>query len=717
MFASPDWIRVEPARVKQLASGELRQEQRAWKAAQKHQILHEQRTRIIVDHSLTAHSATLPLTSPCEEKESSTQAYGPLQDHYSQMRQRMHDEVMTLRQLIASRARMEDSDGIEEEDEGAVEAEDRRLPSTASSLLGTFSPHLVSRHLPALHSYPTFHFGQGSTPASLPPPPPPPPPPPIRHIFLSPLPLVRMCSVAFQPHLASCYTLNQAYQLLHRVRLQLSSQPSSLSSMSFAYSISSGIGRLSSTSSALLPDSGERLLDLLRSHQLTNTLLIVMGRPSHHTLPASLAAQQSQQRDRLRLLLQTAKLLLQHHLACTLQVQQELPELAAAPVSSTFLTQPAEVEEERPVVSADLRPLAAPVVAALPVSPALQLHVQHAQRQSHYLHTAATFTSPLTHPSPLSPTRSPPPIPSVHWSLDELRADMMVALSVTSATEASLPSASLLCKHFHMQPAVPQEEGHMVSEEVYRRVKDWLLEHRHSGRLPEQRVNDWATVREAVWSVYLLHMKLLRPSFRQSELERMARTPTPHFTVRMLCSAVAAALGWEDDSWEGVRGYLGGWRAVEVSGGMEEFAPPEVTEWSPAWEKGEGGSPYVHGRVGGVSLWGEGVGGEGVAGEGGVGVYRSDVWAHLVGVRVGGLGEGVVRRVEGVLMERALGWEEVRALEGGEGWVGLLEWLVLLLRCERLWTVAHGLFIADVSSTDDDNRHHAHAYGDELGST
>ena len=505
---------------------------------------------------------------------------------------------------------------------------------------------------------------------------------------------------AFQPHLATCYTLNQARQLLHRVQSQLSSHSSSLSSLSFAYSISSGVGRLSAISSVLHSHSGERLLDLLRGWKVTNVLLIVLGRASRDRHTASLEAQQTQQRDRLRLIVQTAKLLLKDHLMCIQEVEQDLNTHVPKSDGSTFLTQPAEVEDERPVGgtqtarqrSADLRPLTSPV-AVLPSSPALQLRLQHTERQSHYLFVNSAFSCPLTHSAPQLPTcSSPSPTPPVYWTLDDLRTDMMAALSVSPATEASLVTSSLLCKLFHLQSAVPQEEAMMVSEEVYRRVKEWVTEQRRSGGLAEQRVQDWATVREAVWSCYLLHMKLLRPSFRPSELQRVARTsPTPHFAVRLLCAAVAAVLGWEDEQWEAVRGCLGAYRAGPVEGEMAELGDEGVMERTAEWGEGGGGLGYGQRRVGGDGCWGEW--GED-AGEG----YLSDVWAHLMGVKIGDLGEEVVRKVEVVLMERALQWSEVRALDGGEGWVGLLEWLTLVLRCERLWTVARGLFTVDITA-------------------
>jgi len=127
-----------------------------------------------------------------------------------------------------------------------------------------------------------------------------------------------------------------------------------------------------------------------------------------------------------------------------------------------------------------------------------------------------------------------------------------------------------------------------------------------------------------------------------------------------------------------------------------EFPPAAPSLWSPAFPStSPAGSVYVHTEVAWNPLFKPVGAGPAVELRGGMGEYpwyRSDLWAHLVGVGLCGLDDGVVTRVEGVLMEAALGLEEVRKLDGGEGWAGLVEWLVLVLRCERMWRVSRRVF-------------------------
>ena len=520
------------------------------------------------------------------------------------------------------------------------------------------------------------------------------------------------CVDAYQPHMASCYTLNQVHQLLHRIAHQQSSSPSNpLPVLSYAYIVGTGVGRLSSTQSDLLPHSGEQLLSLLQGLHLTNTLLLVMGRPSLSSSVPFESLQRHRQ-HRLRLLVQVARLLVKDHIDCTRDLTHSLhpppTDLSTHPDSDhpvlpTFLTEVDGTDaphEETAGRRGSSRPLTM-ATDMLPTPPALYPRLEHNPRQSHYLHIKALAA--VTTLQPPSPPTAPDTLSSTDdsvWDLDALRVDMMRTLSMSASTpcDGFIASTSLLCKLFHLEPALPQEEAQLIPEAAYQASRAWLAEAIDAGPLPRQLTASLAAVRAALQHCYLLHMKVLHPRFCHSEVERMARQDAPHVGVRLLGAAVAAVLGWETEGWEDVRGYLGGWRAVAPRAEFAEFEVPEVTRWSPKWATVvEGGSPYRHGRVGGGGMLGGGGGtppgsGEGEReGGGGYGWYRSDVWAHLLGVEWGWK-EGVRARVEGVLMEGVMQLEEIGKLDGGEGWRGLVEWLVLAVRCERMWRVASALF-------------------------
>ena len=534
-----------------------------------------------------------------------------------------------------------------------------------------------------------------------------------------------MCfAESFQPHIAACYTLNQAHQLLHRIRMQLAAQPSALSSLSFAYSVGTGVGRLSSAESAMHEHSGERLLELLRGARITNVLLLVFGKEGRESA-AGVEAVQRQRHERLRLLVQVARLLLRDYDRCGKELTHEMdaPALsdsaakqAQHPQSTdleqpTFLTQPAHSDAALIEPSAFDQEPQSPTgtVERLPKSPGLYPHVVHAPRRSHYLQSlvdvADERASPL--PPPITGRSHLRPEPT-RWTLDALRSDMLHALCVTPASStnaaAFVSSSSVLCKLFHMQPALPQEAAGMISEEAYGAVKDWLNEQHDGVGLSEQCVADRATVRTAAWSCYVLLLKMLHARWRPSEVERVARERTPHIAVRLLCAAVAAVLGW-DDSWEAVVAHLGGYRAVAPMAEFAEFPPPETTAWSPAFAAASSrASPYVHAKVADSPLFPAWLPAApptslAVSREGSPTTlypfYRSDLFAHLLTVPLFALPERARATAEAVLTEASMGREEVRALDGGEGWAGLLEWLVLVLRVERMYRLSRDVLTVD----------------------
>ena len=157
-------MRVGKARVAELSKSEVQ----AWRL-QKRGTLDEQCTRIILDDKgnvMQHRSHNLPpsLAAPAEQLRQQTaearvgleqavlQSDALLIERYDAMKRDMREEVATLRSFLASSV------------QPAVplpSAAGEVLPPTTSPLLGTFSPHLVSQHLPALFSFPVFHFGRG----------------------------------------------------------------------------------------------------------------------------------------------------------------------------------------------------------------------------------------------------------------------------------------------------------------------------------------------------------------------------------------------------------------------------------------------------------------------------------------------------------------------------------------------------------------------------
>jgi len=151
----------------QLSAQEVKMEQQAWRATQKHKQLHEQRTRIILDDTgnIVPHrSHDLPPNTPAAaegrrtqalmegREQAETQSSDLLGERYQSMKASMQEEIAVLRSILASSSHPATPLPVVE---GEV------LPPTTSPLLGTFSPHLVSHHLPTLFSYPVFHFGRG----------------------------------------------------------------------------------------------------------------------------------------------------------------------------------------------------------------------------------------------------------------------------------------------------------------------------------------------------------------------------------------------------------------------------------------------------------------------------------------------------------------------------------------------------------------------------
>ena len=156
------------ATVAKLSLEDIKSEQIAWRVAQKYKQLHEQRMRIIVDdtgHIVPHRSHDLPPQTPnqaeekqrqerCREGEQARpQPSVLLVERYQTMKADMREETATLRSVLASSTLSTTP--------LPVVVDGDMLPPTTSPLLGTFSPHLVSHHLPALFSYPVFHFGRG----------------------------------------------------------------------------------------------------------------------------------------------------------------------------------------------------------------------------------------------------------------------------------------------------------------------------------------------------------------------------------------------------------------------------------------------------------------------------------------------------------------------------------------------------------------------------
>ena len=151
---------------KRLAKPPSKSEQQTWKDTQKHNQLHEQRTRIILDntgHVLPHRSHDLPPSTPQPAPETSRSEQRRedrvephsgdlLAERYEAMKVAMQEETATLRSTLALSNHSTTPPPVVD---GEV------LPPTTSPLLGTFSPHLVSHHLPTLFSYPVFHFGRG----------------------------------------------------------------------------------------------------------------------------------------------------------------------------------------------------------------------------------------------------------------------------------------------------------------------------------------------------------------------------------------------------------------------------------------------------------------------------------------------------------------------------------------------------------------------------
>ena len=721
-------LQIARAGISQLDAAELREQQRSWKASEKHrqrQQLHTH-TRIILDAdgAIVADRSHIPLspfTSPPPDDSKSllsqpgrTQsASSPsllLSARLATMRQQMLAEVRVLRQLIAAPSAAQPT--VSEQQL----AEDASLPPVASPLLGLFSPHLVSSQLPCLHSWPQFHFLHD----------------------------------ALQPHIACCYTLNQAHQLLHVIAKSLPT-PSSLADVSFAYVIGTGVGRLRDSSDGAVAGSGERLLYQLRQRSMTNVLLLVMrqpgtgrGRQTAGVGAAGLEADERIAHERLRLVVQVAKLVMQAHSQCVDELVQDMRDgrqdaTTAAATQQTFLTQAAEEEKTDELHAAppchlsiarvgDVSASTAATTATLP--PAFFPHLHHSRRSNHCMTVAATRAAASVS-QPLSPSQRAvsPSLPAV-WTLETLREELLSIVSPSSAVFSLSPSqfvlsSSLLCKRFHLTPALPQEAPLLLSSALH----DKLLQWEEEGSAQHQRegmVGGWEQVQEALWAVYVVRMKWLHAQWErqaaQAEAERLGRQPYAHARWRLLMAAVGAVLGWQDVSWsDTVAPHICGLRAVPPCDIFAEFPPPPASDTSPAFAASAVDSPYAHRQVltnplllslpaaspassdppspSTASSPALPAGPTAASSAAAVqlpasllcryGWYRTDLFAQLLTAPLFSIREATLQTLYSVLSEQCLQNAAINDVCSEQSSLLrlLVDWLLLLLRCQRLWTL------------------------------
>ena len=746
-------LQVGKARLAKLSAQEIRSEQQAWRTTQKQKQLHEQRTRIILDDAgnILQHRShdqspdTTELADDTqrqqlrrEEEQEQQQSSALLTERYQSMKLGMRDETATLRSILASSPHPATPLPV---------TEGELLPPTTSPLLGTFSPHLVSHRLPTLFSYPVFHFGRGQ-PISV-------EPYSLRHIFTysvcspSLLCLVILCTDAFQPHLACCYTLNQAHQLIHRINQQLSSPAASSfptpstspppTSYLYAYHIGSGIGRLASYADGPHSGAGERLLYQLQSAHTTNLIVLITCHTNSQTVVGGGVGREAEVAgERVRCVVRVAKGMLREWKRCVKELQAEEartrprpgeeekeggweqtdssnPEVNTDAPTTTFITQPLLSEEE--IDDTGAYAITDEVSeCALPLSPALKPRLTHTARLNHYLHTLSSSLPALV-PSP--PPRTTPT--AVYWTLPSLRADILSILFPTTqptSTFAFLSSASLLAVRWQLLPCLEQEREWMVSEEVWEGARDWLEKETTAERVRQQWVEgSWSIVRRSVWDVYVRQMKFMNSTYQQADMEAMAAINNPPLILRLLLLAVGGVLGWPQLQWSDVVPYLTGLRAVPPQDIFAEFAPPpgplQSAPVSPPSSVAStqllrpalsfGSSPYEHTHVITDPLLSDPSSTPDAVSDPSSNPsippaatpllrycsYRSDLFAHLLSFDLFTLPSSTLQRVQSVLCEHALAPSELPALDKqapGSRW--LVHWLVLVMRCSRLWQLS-----------------------------
>ena len=569
------------------------------------------------------------------------------------------------------------------------------------------------------------------------------------------------CTDAYQPHLACCFTLNQAHQLIHRINQQLSFTPNSTPSAAttvpqptsylYAYHIGSGVGRLASYADGPHPGAGERLLYQLQSTHTSNLILLVTCNSIGSTISGGGVSREAEvASERVTCVVRVAKGLLREWKRCVRELQTEETtseqstdidkeggweqkdnpsalnddSLSTVP-TITFITQSPEGEEKGDETATEAAERV--TECALPLSYPLIPRLTHTARLNHYLYTIST-SLPAIGPPP--PPRTTPAV--VYWTLPSLRADVLTVLfpSVQPTTTSSfLSSASVLAVRWQLLPCLEHEREWMVNEEVWEGVSDWLDKETAADRVLQQWVEgSWSTVRQSVWDVYVRQMKFMHSTYRQADMEAMATVDTPPLILRLLLLAVGGVLGWPQLQWLDVVPYLTGLRAVPPQDIFAEFppplgplpsapAPPPSSVTTPFVQPipAVGPSPYEHSHVVTSPLLAHNAllasvrapatdtfaSGDSSLASGTsllrYSSYRSDLFANLLSFNLFTLSSSTLQRVQSVLCEHALAPSELLTLDRvmpGSRW--LVQWLVLVVRCNRLWQLSRQVFKVQV---------------------
>jgi len=265
----------------------------------------------------------------------------------------------------------------------------------------------------------------------------------------------------------------------------------------------------------------------------------------------------------------------------------------------------------------------------------------------------------------------------------------------------------------------------MVSETVWEGVRDWWEKESTADCLRQQWVEGgWSIVRRSVWDVYVRQMKFMHSTYMQADMEAIAATDNPPLILRLLLLAVGGVLGWPQLQWVDVVPYLTGLRAVPPLDIFAEFpppagpllsapaSPPSSVVSSPLLHASTfGASPYEHSHVITNPLLSDPSTLSDSAADGGASSsvpsavtplmryssYRSDLFAHLLSFDLFTLPSSTLQRVQGVLCEHALAPSELPALDRqapGSRW--LVQWLVLVVRCNRLWQLSRQVLMVEL---------------------
>ena len=529
------------------------------------------------------------------------------------------------------------------------------------------------------------------------------------------------------------------------------SSSSPLTSYLYAYHIGSGVGRLANYADGPFPGAGERLLYQLQSFHTTNLLLLVTCHSSGQTVSGGgVGGQVKVASEQVRCVVRVAKGMLREWQRCVEELKAEqsgVQQNAGAeekegewkqddnPVAhndntdapvATFITQPlVEVEgvDADDTGAEDVEDMSE---CALPFSPPLVPRLTHTARLNHYLHTLSSSLPALALPPP--PRTTPT---AVYWTLPSLRADILTILFPTmhpTSTSAFLSSASLLAVRWQLLPCLEHEREWMASEEVWEGVRDWLEKESTTDSVRQQWVEgSWSVVRRSVWDVYVRQMKFMHPAYLQANMEAMAAMDNPPLILRLLLLAVGGVLGWPQLQWPELVPYLTGLRALPPQDIFAEFPPPPAPSQSapasphssvapPSVQHASsiGLSPYEHSHVMTNPLLGEpsstadGVLADTVSASGPsssstamhpsrYSSFRSDLFAHLLSFDLFALSSSTLQRVQSALCEHALAPSELPSLDRqvpGSRW--LVQWLVLVVRCGRLWQLSRQVFKVQV---------------------